>query len=70
MAAAVPGHQGTVTMAQAPLDVPGAGCTTKREIERERGIARARERVSEGARRKFIGGESRDGTRSRGCSRG
>lgn len=36
VAAAVPGHQGTVTMAQAPLDVPGAGCATKRGRERER----------------------------------
>lgn len=51
-------------MAQAPLDVPGAGCATKRARGRER------ERVAEGARRKFIGGESRDETRSRGCSRG
>lgn len=42
----------------------------RRGEEKEREIARARERVTEGARRKFIGGESRDGTRSRGCSRG
>lgn len=51
------------------LDVPGAGCTTERE--RARGRERGRERVSEGARRKFIGGESRDGrTECRGWSRG
>lgn len=30
--------------AQAPLDVPGAGCTTKRGLERERRRARARAR--------------------------
>lgn len=76
VAAAVPGHQGTVGTAQAPARCSWCGLhdeegASERGRARERDRKRERERVSEGARRKFIGGESRDGrTECRGWSRG
>jgi len=66
--AAVPGHQGTVTRAQALLDCSWCGLHNEEgRGERKRWRERERESVLEGARRKFIGGESRDGTRSPGA---